>query len=418
MEAVLLVVAALLLVGCIGLALARERAVRARHAAERELAVVQERLAEAQNRMPEFERLHQESLQAAQAAMLETAQSLSSKLLDDHKRENEVAKLDAEARVKQASEQFVKQFETIAKTVAELSGQFQDKSRLVDTLWRSLSSPGGAGALAEVGLANTLKAFGLELGRDFVLQFTTTDADTGRRLRPDAVVFLPGDCVVVVDCKASKFLLGIAEAEGTPRESEAYRGLVTTMNQHLRALASKDYQGAVEATFRDSGRAGEIVRSLSIMYLPNEAALEKLNRADPEFLARARDLRIIPAGPAGLHCAISLASVEIGLMRQAANQQQIIDATRALLDSLGVVLGHANSVGKGLKAAAESFAKLANSVNGRLLPRARKLGKLGLPTGKPLENLPAYAVHSIEGATIEGEAEEIEAPPRPRLIGE
>jgi DNA recombination protein RmuC len=158
------------------------------------------------------------------------------------------------------------------------------------------------------------------------------------------------------------------------------------------------------------------------MYLPSEAALEKLLRADPEFMAKARDCRIIPAGPAGLHCAISLASVEIGLMRQAENQQQIVEATRALIDSLGIVLGHAATVGKGIKAAAESFAKLASSVNNRLLPRARKLGKLGLPGNKPLDNLPAYVVHNTESETIEGEVEEIEtpapAPSRPRLIGE
>ncbi|HTC18266.1 MAG TPA: hypothetical protein VK690_04065, partial [Stellaceae bacterium] len=59
----------------------------------------------------------------------------------------------------------------------------------------------------------------------------------------------------------------------------------------------------------------------------------------------------------------------------------------------------------------------------RLLPRARKLGKFGVQSAKPLPpNLPAYQVTSIEGETIEGEAEEVEttqaAPPRPRLIGE
>jgi DNA recombination protein RmuC len=187
------------------------------------------------------------------------------------------------------------------------------------------------------------------------------------------------------------------------------------MNQHLRALAEKDYRGAILAAWRQSGREDEIARVLSVMYLPNEAALEKLNRADPGFIHRAREAQIIPAGPAGLHCAISLASVEINLIRQVENQKRIADTTQSLLDGLAVMLGHAAAVGRGIKAAAESFAKLTGSVNQRLLPRARNLAKLGVQPSKPLPgNLPSYAVHSVEGdALIEGEAAEVVEPELP-----
>jgi DNA anti-recombination protein RmuC len=182
------------------------------------------------------------------------------------------------------------------------------------------------------------------------------------------------------------------------------------MNQHLKGLAEKDYRGAVLAAWRQSGRGDEISRTLSVMYLPNEAALEKLYRADPEFVHRARAAQIIPAGPAGLHCAMSLASVDINLMRQVETQARIVETAQLLLDSSAVALGHAAAVGRGLKAAAESFAKFTGSVNQRLLPRARGLGRLGLQPTKPLPaNLPSYAVHSLEGdQLIEGEVAEIE----------
>jgi DNA recombination protein RmuC len=380
--------------------------------------VAETRLAEAEKRVGDFERLKPELVQAATAAALATGQALSSKLLEDHKRENEEARKDAEKRVKEHSATLVTQVNEIAKAVQELHGQLKDKGRTLDTLWRALSSPGGAGQIAEVGLANTLKSFGLELGRDFVLQQTTQDED-GRRLRPDAVVFLPGNSVLVIDCKASKFLLDIAVAEGTDAEAEAYRNLARTMNLHLRALVEKDYGNAVRATMRQAGRGDEIARSLSVMYLPNEAALEKLTRADPEFLMKARAAQIIPAGPAGLHCAVSLASAEINLMRQVENQSRIVEAAEALVDSIGIALGHAAQIGKGLKGAAESFSRFANSVNQRVLPRARKLNQLGLQPGKSIPaNLPTYSVNSHEDTLIEGEVEEVrdtELPP-PRLV--
>jgi DNA recombination protein RmuC len=419
MEMTLAALALLLLAAAAVLGVLLAKSVAARLAAESELATLRQQLVDGDRRVADFERLKEESLQAAQAAVLATAQQLSSKLIDDHKRENAESKREAEERVRQASELLTRQVDEIAKAVQQLHGQMQEKGAALDTLWRALSSPGGAGQVAEIGLANTLKSFGLEHGRDFVLQFTAQDEETGRRLRPDAVVFLPGNSVLVIDCKASKFLLDIARAEGTPEEEEAYRNLARTMNQHLRALAEKDYKSAVLAAWRQSGREDEIARILSVMYLPNETALEKLNRADPDFVHRARRAQIIPAGPAGLHCAVSLASVEINFIRQVENQKHIADMTRLLLDGMVVMLGHAATLGRGLKSAAESFAKLTASVNQRLLPRARNLAKLGIQANKPLPgNLPAYSVHAQEGEMIEGEVEliEPELPPVPRLV--
>jgi DNA recombination protein RmuC len=414
MDATILALALLPLLAALVLAVLLGRAVAARMAAERELAGLRQQLLDGERRIADFEQLRAESLQAAQAAVLATAQQLSSKLIDDHKRESAEAKRDSEERVRRASELVMKQMDDIAKAVQQLQGQVQEKGAVVDTLWRALSSPSGAGQVAEIGLANTLTSFGLEPERDFVLQYTTEDEE-GRRLRPDAVVFLPGNSVLVIDCKASKFLIDIARAEGGEAEAEAYRNLARSMNQHLRALAEKDYRSAILAAWRQSGREGEMARVLSVMYLANEAALERLNRADPDFIRKARDKDIIPAGPAALHCVISLASAEINLLRQVEGHQKIVDTTRSLLDGVIVMLGHAASLGRGLRSAVESFARLTASANQRLLPRARNLAKLGVQANKPLPpNLPAYSVH-VQESELLLEAEPAPAEPEPKL---
>jgi DNA recombination protein RmuC len=358
--------------------------------------------------------------EAAHAASLEAAQSVSSKLLDDHKRESEAAKETARKLVGEISEDLVKRVESITKNVAQLAGQLEEKGRTLDTIWRALQSPSGAGQMSEIGLANTLASFGLEQGRDFVLQQTTIDEETGRRLRPDAVVFLPGNSVLVIDSKASKFLIDIARAEGTEGEQAAYQNLARSMNQHLRSLMEKDYANAIRAAWRQAGYEQDIARILSVMYLPNEGALEKLNRADPEFIRRAREAQIIPAGPAGLHCAVSLASIEINRMRQVENQKHIAEMTQSLVDSVIVMLRHAAAVGRGLKQAADNFARLTGSANQRVIPRMRSLVKLGLPTAQAMPGaMPAFGVHT-DDHLIEAEAEEIgeaAAPhPAPRLV--
>jgi DNA recombination protein RmuC len=396
----------------------RDAARTAEATAARELAAARQRLQDHSEQLADFARLKEEFLTVTRATVLSTGQELSSKLLADHKRENEAAKLQGEEQVKKAAEHLLKQVEQVTAAVAQLHGRVATDGERIETMMRALSSPSGVGQFAEIGLANTLKSFGLQEGRDFALQHTTSDVETGRRLRPDAVVFLPGNNVLVIDCKASKFLLEIAEAEGTEAEAGAYQNLLRTMNQHLKALADKDYAGAVAAAYRNAGFDDPIARVLSVMYLPNEGAIEKLHAIDPGFTQRAAGVQIIPAGPAGLACIIGFASTEISLSRQIENREQIVETARALLDAVTIVLGHAAGVGRGIKTAAEGFEKLSRSVNRTLLNRARKLAQLGVQPAKPLPgNLPAYQVTTTESDLIDGEAEEIgETPPELTLL--
>jgi DNA recombination protein RmuC len=238
---------------------------------------------------------------------------------------------------------------------------------------------------------------------------------TGRRLRPDAIVFLPGDSVMVIDCKASKFLVEIAQAVGAEAEAAAQQNLARTMNQHLKALAEKDYRNAVATDSRNSGRGNEISRILSVMYLPNEGTLERLHLADPDFVVKAAKHQIVPVGPAGLAGFIGFASVEISLIRQIENQQEIVRGTEMLLDNLTTALSYAAAVGRGIKGAAEAYDRFSRSVNGRLLGRSRKLAELGLRPGKPMPgNLPSYRVELLD-SVIDGESEEVSEPAPPEI---
>ncbi|MFQ5785994.1 MAG: DNA recombination protein RmuC [Alphaproteobacteria bacterium] len=394
------------------LTIALLRSMRARAEAENEAALAHQQAETAQAQMADWEKTKAQTIEAAKAAALSSTRELSSKLLDDHKRESESANKAAEERVRKTTEDLQKHFGKVVESVASLNDQVGESRKMVDTVWRALSSPGGAGHFAEIGLENTLKSFGLQAGRDFIMQYTVADQAEGRRLRPDAVVFLPGDTYLVVDSKASKYLLEIAEAEGAASEEAAYANLAGTMNQHLRALAAKDYKSAVLESARQTGRGGAIRRLLNVMYLPNEGAVEKISRADPDFQGKAVKSEIIVTGPTGLASLIAFASIEIDLGRQAENQERIVDATQSLLDSMIVVLGHAEGIGKGIRTAADRFAKFTKSVNRRMLPRARTLAGLGVrPAGSKAlpKSLPAYEVVEFDASdTIEAEAERIE----------
>jgi len=405
---------------------ARDEAVAARHEAERASDVASQQLRDVEKRIADWETAKNQSIEAAKAAALASSRELSAQLMAEHKREGEAANKANEARVQKVTEGLQQNFEAIVKSVHSLNEDVDKNRGSVETVMRALSSPGGAGHFAEIGLENTLKSFGLQAGRDFIMQHTTMGEDGGK-LRPDAVVFLPGDAALVIDSKASKFFLEIAALEGTEDEDAAYAGLARTMAQHLRDLSNKDYASAIRETYRAAGRGDEFRKITTAMYLPSEAAIERLDKADPEFARRASASRIIPVGPSGLRGLIGLASVNIDLGRQADNQEKIVEATRLLLDSLVVALNHAERVGSGLESAANHFKKFTTSVNSRLLPRSRALVGLGVRPQKhkgQIHNLTAFEVTKfdansfIEGDVSEDTVDDDNVVASPQLVGQ
>lgn len=389
----------------------RTREAEARQEADKRAALAEQARAEMEARMADWDAVKAQALDAAKAAMLTTTQAVSSKLLEDHKREAEAQKKESAEQVKLTTEAMQRNLGQLAESVTSLRTQVQQTAGQTEQIVRALSNPAGAGHYAEIGLENMLREFGLESGRDFIMQHTIEGQDDGSRLRPDAVVFLPGNTVLTIDSKASKFLLEAADAEGTEHEQAAYANLARTMNLHLKALSGKDYASAIQATYRKAGRGERIARAINIMYLPTEAGIERLCRADNQFQKKAVAENIVVAGPTGLMSYIGFARIEVDLGRQADNQEKIVLAARQLIEAVTTVVGYVAGVGKGIKAAADSHAKLVSSVNSRLLPRQRTLANLGVRQAKQKElpgNVPLIQVFSQEETNlIEGESEEV-----------
>jgi DNA anti-recombination protein RmuC len=185
----------------------------------------------------------------------------------------------------------------------------------------------------------------------------------------------------------------------------------------LRALSDKDYRSAVLATRRQAGREGAPAQIYMMMFLPNEAAKEKLMHADATFRERAKAADIIVGSVDELHSILLVVSTQITLARQVENHEKIVERTRLLLEGIATTLGKVGDVGRNLKRAAESFDDFGRSVNRTLLPRARHLVQLGMQPNKPVpDNLPSFTVH-VEESIIEGEAEELPLPPVPPRLG-
>jgi DNA recombination protein RmuC len=380
----------------------KERAEFLKSESERKVLLTEQKLSDMNERMRDWETQKEHSLQAARAAILTAGGEMSSKLLEDHKRELESAKKQTEERVRLTTEQLMQQFDTISKTVHSLKDSTIHTREQMEMVMRSLTNPAGAGALAEIGLENSLKQLGLVKGRDFLIQYHVAQEE-GKNLRPDAVVFLPQDTVMVIDCKASKAMLEIAKAETEAENARALAGLKKTMNDHLRALASKDYRAAVLQSFRDAGKSENVGHIFNVMYLPSESAIEHIRSVDTEFDSKLHKSGIILAGPASLAGLFSLAKLNIAAANQAENEKIILKLVADFMESSINALEHADKMGRNLKGAMDNFDSFSKSVNARLLPRMRALKDLGV-TPTRHKDIPAplasYDVRRVEQTVV------------------
>lgn len=121
----------------------------------------------AEQRIKDWEASQEQAVQAARAAVLKAGSDLSTKLLEDHKREAETARKGAEELAQAKEKTFLEQLDAMKKSIAVLHGQTEDTAKRTHSMWQALSSPGGAGRLSEIGLANLLKNLGLTEGQDY-----------------------------------------------------------------------------------------------------------------------------------------------------------------------------------------------------------------------------------------------------------
>lgn len=389
--------------------IAREQAERAREQARVAAAEAAQKLAEQEKRIADFEQSKKELTEAAKAATLESSKQLVGQLVDAHKRETEEQRKQQQEATQKTADTFLQQVGDLARSVTELNLQVRGNQAMVETVHRALSHAGGAGQLAEEMLENLLKSLGLEPDRDFIMQYHAEGEGGRGALRPDAVVFLPGDAALVIDSKATRFLLDHAAAEDEAAAEAQLANIAKTMRLHVGDLAKKDYKSAVQQNFARLGRGGSLRRLMKVMALPTDAAIDKLRAADPQIAARARDEDIILAGPSALTALIVSAKLNIDLGRQAENHDRIVELSAKLAENLIVSLGHVAAVNKGIESAATALKNFSGSLNRNVLPQIRKLASQGITLSKGLpQPLKSIRVDVPSGDDIiEAEAEEV-----------
>lgn len=226
------------------------------------------------------------------------------------------------------------------------------------------------GDWGELVLERVLETAGLTEGREYDLQVSHVDEDGGRK-RPDALVYLPGNRVVVVDAKCS--LTAFVEAMRALTQDEREAALdahVASVRAHVRGLAAKSYQEVVKEKTID----------IVLLFVPNEAAFHAAIAREAGLYEEAFRQRVVICSPTTLLAALQLISHVWRSENQNANAQRIAEEAGKLLDKLKAFAADLDEVGNRLDQAQTSFQGAKNKLvsgRGNVMKKASDILKLG-----------------------------------------
>jgi DNA recombination protein RmuC len=250
----------------------------------------------------------------------------------------------------------------------------QDVARSAAALERALRQPHVRGRWGELGLRRLAEATGMTDVCDFVEQSQVND--DGQALRPDMLVHLPGERLVVVDAKVplSPFLDAMEATEEAERV-ERLRLFARAMREHVRKLSDKKYAAQFPS-------APDFV----VMYVPGDHFLGGALEVDSELVESAFAQRVHIATPASLLTLLRTVAYAFQEQRIAEDAQAVADLGRELYDRVGTLLTHIDKVSRCVNSLVNAQTEVVGSLERRVLPTARKFGELGV--AGPGEQLP------------------------------
>ncbi len=264
------------------------------------------------------------------------------------------------------------------------------------------NAPKARGRWGERALQNVLEQAGLSEHTDFHLEHSVQSEDG--RLRPDAIIRVPGQKILVIDAKVS--LNAYQAAFEATEDSEKKRHLdlhARSMRNHVQTLGAKSYQSQFD-------EAPDYV----VMFVPGEHFVAAALEHDPELWDFAFRNRVLLATPTNL---VAIARTVAMVWKQDTIAREAVEIGKAggeLYDRLATAAEHLKRVGSGLESAVVNYNKFVGSFERNVLTAGRRLRDKGIEIGKrEIEHVPI-----IEAAPRHGDPREIAEPGGALLIEE
>lgn len=267
----------------------------------------------------------------------------------------------------------VEQFGELGARLQEVGRSTAELQRETTQLSGALRSSSARGTWGEMQLRRILEHSGMLPHCDFDEQVSAISRHQAR-VRPDVVVRLPGDKVLVIDSKAplTKFLA--AQSDDLPPDeceqllAEHGRALV----RHIDSLGAKDYWSAFD-------RSPQLV----VCFLPADAVLGSALRSDPSLLDRAMSRNVVLASPSTLLALLRSTAYAWQQDSLSSGARELLELGNTLYQRLATLGKHTTALGASLRKSVESYNLMVGTLESRVLVTSRKMHELGMATDDP-----------------------------------
>jgi DNA recombination protein RmuC len=242
-------------------------------------------------------------------------------------------------------------------------------------LVQALRAPQGRGQWGEMQLRRVVELAGMLEHCDFQEQHVFAGEDGA--LRPDLIVHLPGDKVMIVDSKApmDAYLDAVHSSDDTAREFLLDKH-AKQVRKHIDDLHETDYASELP-------EAPDFV----VMFLPGEDFFSAACRRDPSLIDYAVTQRVMPASPITLITMLKAVAYGWQQARATERVEEIRELGAELYGRLSVFADHLLEVRRGLQTAVKSFNDAVGSFESRVMPSARKFEGLGIERAAGIERV-------------------------------
>ncbi len=248
----------------------------------------------------------------------------------------------------------------VKKHLETLAQQSQSLSNETLQLRRVLSSNQARGRWGEETLRRVVEAAGLSAHCEFEEQTQAGDS------KPDLIVKLPGERIIIVDSKVPDldFLSALNEADPVKR-SESLGAHAAKLKSTIRALAERDYPSQFPNAL-----------DFVVLFLPAESLFSAALEGDRDLIVWAASKQILLASPASLIALLRSVSVSWQQHAQTENARAIAAAAEELFARVRKFAEHFEKIRAGLARAADAFNDAVGSYERMVRPSGDRLVKL------------------------------------------
>jgi len=240
------------------------------------------------------------------------------------------------------------------------------------------------GNWGEMILERILETSGLREGHEFAREQSFT-SEEGRRLRPDVVIYMPGDKQVIIDSKVSltDYERAVSASDDAERKT-ALSSHLRSLKTHIQALSGKRYDHLPNVNSPD----------YVLMFVPIEGAYLMAIEADSTIFESAFEQRVAVVTPSTLYATLKLIEQLWRYERQSENVVKLIDRASKLHDKMVDFVTAFEDIGRRLRQAQESYDTAHNRIRSGRGNVIKQIDQLGQLAGKTQKELPKHLTES------------------------